>query len=141
MGDADFTEGDHRPENSPEDYEETVNEIRRVSGDDWRANIRAALPKNDQPKNSTNVDADIFCEEYVSTNGTNLRFPHKLEIGVQVALNMLTLGSWLAVMIGTVLEAESRWQVEGQRCIVSSNVKPLKFMSNKVLELKQIRKL
>ena len=121
-----------------------------MSGDDWRANIRAALPKNDQPENSTNVDADIFCEEYVSTNRTkialptnetNLRFPHKLEIGVQVALNMLTLGSWLAVMIGTVLEAKSRWQVEGQRCIVNSNVKPLKFMSNKVLELKQIRKL
>ena len=119
-GDSTFSEGDHRPEQVPDDYEETVSEIRRQYGDNWKdkVNIRIAMPAADEPNNSTEVEnstkvnPDILCEEYIqnveteTSNETRpLHFPHRLEIGVQVALNMLTLGSWLAVLIGSVLEA------------------------------------
>ena len=84
----------HNPINNiTDDYEQTAHEFIVV--------LKSAGTNPDYQNDDVNDEIEThFCQEY-SDDG--YRFPHIAEIGIHFGLNMLTLVSWLVVIIGLVL--------------------------------------
>ena len=94
-----------------ENYESTSNEFIQtgLSASDLEKlkDIQIRIASSDSNKPELNVtDYDYFneiefaeCRNFTSGDDNVSHFPHRTEIGLQFALNMMTLASWLIVII------------------------------------------
>jgi len=96
------------------DYEATATEFIQSASASDLAKLKEIKIRMAPGANSTKTELNVTdssdieelhkCRNWTADNGDYYvsHFPHRIEIGLQFTLNMVTLVSWLIVIIGTV---------------------------------------